>query len=73
MVLLVFVQECIDEEEDIMTDTCSGVGRGRELEVDSGISRTTDDSLRNDESSEHEMLDTDSATSPSSGCSAKYD
>ena len=53
-----------------MTDSCSGVGR-RELEADSGISRT-DDSLRNDESSEHEMIDTDSATSPSSG-SAKYD
>ena len=53
-----------------MTDSCSGVGR-RELEADSGISRT-DDSLRNDESSEHEMIDTDSAASPSSG-SAKYD
>jgi len=52
-----------------MTDNCSGVGR-RELEADSGISRT-DDSLRNDESSEHELIDTDSA-SPSSG-STKYD
>jgi len=62
------VQECIDEEED-MTDSCSGVGGRRELEADSGISRT-DDSLRNDESSEQEMIDTDSA-SPSSG-SAKY-
>ena len=63
-----YVQECIDEEED-MTDSCSAIGR-QELEVDSGISRT-DDSLRNDESSEHEMIDTDSA-SPSS-TSAKYD
>ena len=62
------VQECIDEEEDL-TDSCSVIGR-QELEVDSGISRT-DDSLRNDESSEHEMIDTDSA-SPSS-TSAKYD
>ena len=53
-----------------MTDSCSGVGRG-ELEADSGISRT-DDSLRNDESSEHEMIDTDSAPSPSS-TSAQYD
>jgi len=67
-VRLCCVQECIDEEED-MTDSCSGVGR-RELEADSGISRT-DDSLRNDESSEHELIDTDSA-SPSSG-STKYD
>ena len=65
----VCAQECIDEEED-MTDSCSGVGR-REVEADSGISRT-DDSLRNDESSEHEIVDTDSA-SPSSGSgSAKY-
>ena len=61
------MQECIDEEEDL-TDSCSGVGR-RELEADSGISRT-DESLHNDESSEHEVIDTDSA-SPSSG-SAKY-
>ena len=55
-----------------MTDSCSGVER-RELEADSGISRT-DESLRNDEedsSEEHEMIDTDSA-SPSSS-SAQYD
>jgi len=62
-----WLQECIDEEEDALTDSCSGVGR-REHEADSGISRT-DDSLRNDESaSEQETFDTDSA-SPSS---AKY-
>jgi len=56
-----------------LTDSCSGVER-RELEADSGISRT-DESLRNDDdedsSEEHEMIDTDSA-SPSSG-SAQYD
>ena len=65
------MQECIDEEDDV-SDSYSGVSRSREIEADSGVSRTTDDSLRNDESSEHEMIDTDSAASPTSSSSAKY-
>ena len=63
------MQECIDEEDDLTDDcvsdvTALGRGGGGELheEADSGISRTTDDSLRHDDSSN----DTDSATSPSS-------
>jgi len=48
-----------------LTDSCSGVhGVRGEVEVDSGISRTTDDSLRNDDSSsEHDVIDTDSPSS----------
>ena len=75
----VAVQECIDEEETDLTEDSSGSGSGvhgrqRGYEADSGISRTTDDSLQNDDldddddSCELDTDDTDSAaaTSPSS-------
>ena len=55
---LVLLQECIDEEEDTdtgMTETGSGrSGRGDRRE-DSGVGKT-DDSTRNEESSEQVPL-----------------
>jgi len=59
-----------EEEEDSCGGGDSVHGRGREVEADSGISRTTDDSLRNDDSSLEELIDTSDSSAPTATATA---